>query len=650
MFDLVSKYTPSGDQPEAIKELVEGIKDNKKHQVLLGATGTGKTFTIANVIKEVNKPTLVLAHNKTLAGQLYSELKELFPNNRVCYFVSYYDYYQPEAYVPSSDTYIEKDAKINDEIDELRHYATSSLLSRRDVIVVASVSCIYGIGEVEEYKNKTLTLNVGDKVERNDIMVKLIEMLYERSEFDFKRGTFRVRGDTLEIIPANEHTHGLRIEFFGDEIDRISEIDTLTGSIVTNKKSITIFPASHFVTNDEKLLKAISNIKEELKERQKYFLDNNKPLEEERIRERTNYDMELLAETGFCHGIENYSRHLALKKEGETPTCLLDFFPKDYLMVIDESHVTIPQIRGMYNGDRARKMNLVDFGFRLPSALDNRPLKFNEFEAKVNQVIYVSATPGEYELNLTNNKYVEQIIRPTGLLDPTIEIRKTNGQIDDLVGEVNDRINKNERVLITTLTIRMAEELTNYLKQLDIKVAYLHAEVKTLERMKIIRDLRLGNYDVLVGINLLREGLDIPEVSLIAILDADKEGFLRSSRSLIQTIGRCARNEHGHVILYADKMTDSMEYAIKETKRRRDIQEKYNKEHGIVPKTIVKEIRDLISNLDESNNKKPTKLTKKEKLQTIDKIEAEMKEAAKELDFERAMELRDILFEMKGEL
>ncbi len=650
MFELVSKYKPSGDQPEAIKELVEGIKENKKHQVLLGATGTGKTFTIANVIKEVNKPTLVLAHNKTLAGQLYSELKELFPNNRVCYFVSYYDYYQPEAYVPSSDTYIEKDAKINDEIDELRHYATSSLLSRRDVIVVASVSCIYGIGEVEEYKNKTLTLNVGDKVERNDIMVRLIEMLYERSEFDFKRGTFRVRGDTLEIIPANEHTHGLRIEFFGDEIDRISEIDTLTGSIASNKKSITIFPASHFVTNDEKLLKAISNIKEELKERQKYFLDNNKPLEEERIRERTNYDMELLAETGFCHGIENYSRHLALKKEGETPTCLLDFFPKDYLMVIDESHVTIPQIRGMYNGDRARKMNLVDFGFRLPSALDNRPLKFDEFEAKVNQVIYVSATPGEYELNLTNNKYVEQIIRPTGLLDPTIEIRKTKGQIDDLVGEVNDRINKNERVLITTLTIRMAEELTNYLKQLDIKVAYLHSEVKTLERMKIIRDLRLGNYDVLVGINLLREGLDIPEVSLIAILDADKEGFLRSSRSLIQTIGRCARNEHGHVILYADKMTDSMEYAIKETKRRRDIQEKYNEEHGIVPKTIVKEIRELISNLDESNNKKPTKLTKKEKLQTIDKIEAEMKQAAKELDFERAMELRDILFEMKGEL
>ncbi len=475
-------------------------------------------------------------------------------------------------------------------------------------------------------------------------------MLYERNEFDFKRGTFRVRGDTLEIIPANEHTHGIRIEFFGDDIDRISEIDTLTGAIITNKKSITIFPASHFVTNDEKLQLAILNIKEELNERIKYFLDNNKPLEAERIKERTNYDMEMLAETGFCHGIENYSRHLALKKEGETPTCLLDFFKKDFLLVIDESHVTVPQIRGMYNGDRARKMNLVDFGFRLPSALDNRPLKFEEFEKKVNQVIYVSATPGDYELELTNNKYIEQIIRPTGLLDPTIEVRKTEGQIEDLVGEINDRINKNERVLVTTLTIRMAEELTNYLKQLDIKVAYLHSEVKTLERMKIIRDLRLGTYDVLVGINLLREGLDIPEVSLITILDADKEGFLRSSRSLIQTIGRCARNEHGHVILYGDKITDSMDYAIKETARRRLIQEKYNQEHGIIPKTIVKEIRDLISNLDDSKDKKTPKLTKKEKIDTIQKIEEEMKQAAKELDFERAMELRDILFEMKGEL
>ena len=650
MFELVSKFKPSGDQPEAINQLVKGVNDGVKHQVLLGATGTGKTFTIANVIKETGKQTLVLAHNKTLAGQLYSELKELFPNNRVEYFVSYYDYYQPEAYVPSSDTYIEKDAKINDEIDELRHSATSALLSRDDVIVVASVSCIYGIGEVEEYRNKTITLNVGDTVDRNKIMLKLVDMLYERNEFDFKRGTFRVRGDTLEIIPANEHTHGIRIEFFGDDIDRISEIDTLTGAIITNKKSITIFPASHFVTNDEKLQLAILNIKEELSERIKYFLDNNKPLEAERIKERTNYDMEMLAETGFCHGIENYSRHLALKKEGETPTCLLDFFKKDFLLVIDESHVTVPQIRGMYNGDRARKMNLVDFGFRLPSALDNRPLKFEEFEKKVNQVIYVSATPGDYELELTNNKYIEQIIRPTGLLDPTIEVRKTEGQIEDLVGEINDRINKNERVLVTTLTIRMAEELTNYLKQLDIKVAYLHSEVKTLERMKIIRDLRLGTYDVLVGINLLREGLDIPEVSLIAILDADKEGFLRSSRSLIQTIGRCARNEHGHVILYGDKITDSMDYAIKETARRRLIQEKYNQEHGIIPKTIVKEIRDLISNLDDSKDKKTPKLTKKEKIDTIQKIEEEMKQAAKELDFERAMELRDILFEMKGEL
>ena len=651
MFELVSKYKPSGDQPEAIKELVEGIKENKKHQVLLGATGTGKTFTIANVIKEVNKPTLVLAHNKTLAGQLYSELKELFPNNRVCYFVSYYDYYQPEAYVPSSDTYIEKDAKINDEIDELRHYATSSLLSRRDVIVVASVSCIYGIGEVEEYKNKTLTLNVGDKVERNDIMVKLVEMLYERSEFDFKRGTFRVRGDTLEIIPANEHTHGLRIEFFGDEIDRISEIDTLTGSIVANKKSITIFPASHFVTNDEKLLKAISNIKEELKERQKYFLDNNKPLEEERIRERTNYDMELLAETGFCHGIENYSRHLALKKEGETPTCLLDFFPKDYLMVIDESHVTIPQIRGMYNGDRARKMNLVDFGFRLPSALDNRPLKFDEFEAKVNQVIYVSATPGEYELNLTNNKYVEQIIRPTGLLDPTIEIRKTKGQIDDLVGEVNDRINKNERVLITTLTIRMAEELTNYLKQLDIKVAYLHSEVKTLERMKIIRDLRLGNYDVLVGINLLREGLDIPEVSLVAILDADKEGFLRSERSLIQTIGRAARNTDGKVIMYADELTDSMDKAISETNRRRAIQMRYNKEHGIIPQTIKKSVRDTIRASIVAEASEKYEIDKESSVEDIiNKLTEEMLQHAEKMEFEEAAKLRDQIKELESSL
>ena len=650
MFELVSNYTPNGDQPKAIEELTKGIKEGKKHQVLLGATGTGKTFTIANVIKNVNKQTLVLAHNKTLAGQLYSELKELFPNNRVEYFVSYYDYYQPEAYVPSSDTYIEKDASINDEIDELRHSATSALLSRDDVIVVASVSCIYGIGEVEEYRNKILTLNVNDTIERNKIMLKLVDMLYERNDLDFKRGTFRVRGDTLEIIPANEHNEALRIEFFGDEIERISEIDALTGVVLNNKKSVTIFPASHFVTNEETLQLAVKNIKEELKTRIEYFNNNNKPLEAERIRERTNYDMEMLLETGFCHGIENYSRHLALKEAGATPTCLLDFFQKDFLLVIDESHVTVSQVRGMYNGDRARKLNLVEYGFRLPSALDNRPLKFSEFESKLNQVIYVSATPGDYELSLTNNHFVEQIIRPTGLLDPTIEVRKTTGQIDDLVGEINDRIEKNERTLVTTLTIRMAEELTNYLKQLDIKVAYLHSEIKTLERMKIIRDLRLGTYDVLVGINLLREGLDIPEVSLIAILDADKEGFLRSSRSLIQTIGRCARNASGHVILYGDKITDSMNYAIEETKRRREIQMEYNKIHGITPKTINKEIRDIISNVDEKVQEKDTKkLTKKEKFNMMQKIEEEMKQAAKELDFERAMELRDILFEMKVE-
>ncbi len=650
MFNLVSSFNPNGDQPNAIKELVDGINEGKKHQVLLGATGTGKTFTIANVIKEVNKPTLILAHNKTLAGQLYSEFKELFPNNRVEYFVSYYDYYQPEAYVPSSDTYIEKDASINDEIDELRHSATSALLSRDDVIVVASVSCIYGIGEVEEYRNKMLTLNVGDTIARNKVLAKLVDMLYERNDLDFKRGTFRVKGDVLEIIPTNEHTHGLRIEFFGDEIDRISEIDTLTGSIITNKKTISIFPASHFVTSDEKLEKAISRIEEELNERVKYFNDNNKPLEAERIEQRTKYDLEMLRETGFCRGVENYSRHIALREEGETPTTLIDFFKKDFLLVIDESHVTVSQVRGMYNGDRARKMNLVDFGFRLPSALDNRPLKFSEFESKLNQVIYVSATPGDYELEKVDNKVIEQIIRPTGLLDPTIEVRKTNGQIDDLIGEIRNRIEKNERTLVTTLTIRMAEELTNYLKQIDIKVAYLHAEVKTLERLRIIRDLRLGKYDVLVGINLLREGIDIPEVSLIAILDADKEGFLRSNRSLIQTIGRCARNENGHVIMYADKITESMDYAIKETERRRNIQNEYNEKNGIVPKTVIKEIRDLISNIDTgTDSKKKVKVSKKEQLANIAKIEEEMRKAASELDFEKAMELRDILFELKGE-
>ena len=645
MFDLVSKYKPSGDQPSAIEKLVKGINEGKKEQVLLGATGTGKTFTIANVIKEVNKPTLVLAHNKTLAGQLYSELKELFPNNHVCYFISYYDYYQPEAYVPSTDTYIEKDSSINDEIDEMRHYATSCLISYKDVIVVSSVSCIYGIGEVEEYKNKMLTLAVGEEIDRNSVLLKLVDMLYERNDYDFKRGTFRVRGDVLEIIPASERTSGIRIEFFGDEVDRISEIDTLTGAIIKNKKSVTIFPASHFVTSEEKLKEAIKRIKEELKERVEVLKSENKLLECQRIEQRTNYDIEMLEETGFCSGVENYSRHLALREEGATPTTLMDFFGDDYLLVVDESHVTLPQVRGMYNGDRARKMNLVEYGFRLPSALDNRPLKFEEFTKKIKQAIYVSATPGDYELERTHGEYVEQIIRPTGLLDPIIEVRPTNGQIDDLIGEIRDRISKDERTLITTLTIKMSEELTNYLKSLDIKVAYLHSEVKSLERMNIIRDLRLGKYDCIVGINLLREGIDIPEVSLIAILDADKEGFLRSSRSLIQTVGRCARNANGKCIMYADKITDSMKIAIDETARRRKIQEEYNRIHNIVPTTIVKKITDTISNTDDSpKESKP----KKEATPSIEVLEKEMKEAAKNLDFERAMELRDIIFELKS--
>ena len=649
MFELISTYQPSGDQPEAIKKLVDGINNNEKEQVLLGATGTGKTFTIANVIKEVNKPTLVLAHNKTLAGQLYSELKELFPNNRVEYFVSYYDYYQPEAYVPSTDTYIEKDSSINDEIDELRHSATSALLSRKDVIVVASVSCIYGIGEVEEYLKKMLTLNVGDTIERDSVLKKLVDMLYERNDMDLKRGTFRVKGDSIEIIPAYERKNGLLIEFFGDEIDRISEFDTLTGKILKDKKSVSIFPASHFVTSDDKLKIAVENIKKELEERLNYFKENNKLIEEQRLRERTNYDMEMLLETGFCRGIENYSRHIALKKEGETPTTLMDFFPKDYLLVVDESHVTLPQVRGMYNGDRARKQNLVDYGFRLPSALDNRPLKFDEFEKKINQAIYVSATPGDYELEKVNNKVVEQIIRPTGLLDPTIEVKPTKNQIDSLVNEINKRIDKNERVLITTLTIRMAEELSNYLKSIDIKVAYLHNEIKTLQRLQIIRDLRLGKYDVVVGINLLREGIDIPEVSLIAIMDADKQGFLRSSRSLIQTIGRCARNANGHVIMYADTISEAMQIAIKETERRRNIQNKYNEEHNIIPKTIEKEIRDVVSNDLEMKEEKKQKMSKKDKTDLIDRLSREMKASAKRLDFEKAMELRDAIFELESE-
>ena len=648
MFKLVSKYKPNGDKPQAIEKLVDGLNKGYKEQILLGATGTGKTFTMANIINKVNKPTLVIAHNKTLAGQLYNEFKELFPENRVEYFVSYYDYYQPEAYVPSTDTYIEKDSMINDEIDELRHSATSSLISRDDVIVVASVSCIYGIGEIEEYKKKMLTLTVGDTIDRDIILKKLVDMLYERNDMDLKRGTFRVRGDSLEIVPSSERNNAILIEWFGDEIDRISEVDTITGHVIKNKKTISIFAASHFVTDEEKLKVSIERIEKEKEERIKYFKENNKLIEAQRIEERVNYDMEMLRETGFCRGIENYSRHIALKEEGEAPCTLIDFFPKDFLLLIDESHVTIPQIKAMYNGDRARKMNLVDYGFRLPSALDNRPLKFEEFEKKINKVIYVSATPGDYEMSHAKDKVVEQIIRPTGLLDPKIEVRPTKNQIDNLIEEITKQNEKNERTLITTLTIRMAEELTNYLKSLDIKVAYLHNEIKTLERLKIIRELRLGKYDVVVGINLLREGIDIPEVSLIAIMDADKQGFLRSTRSLIQTIGRAARNASGRVIMYADTISDSMNEAITETNRRRKIQEEYNIKHNIVPKTILKEIPEVISNEAEEKVIHEEKLSKKEKLDLIDNLTKEMKLAAANLDFERAMSLRDIIFDIES--
>lgn len=649
MFELVSKYQPSGDQPKAIKELVDGLNEGKKEQVLLGATGTGKTFTIANVIAKTNKPTLVLAHNKTLAGQLYSELKEFFPHNHVEYFVSYYDYYQPEAYVPSSDTYIEKDSSINDEIDELRHGATSSLINNRDVIVVASVSCIYGIGDKEDYVNSMLILSVGQKISRGEILDRLIDMTYERNDLDFHRGTFRVHGDTIDIILASEKSHGIKIELFGDEVDRICIFDPLTGALEKQVKNISIFPATHFVTSKEKLQEAIRRIQAELDTRLQYFKDNNKLLEEQRLRERVNYDIEMLKETGFCNGVENYSRHLALRGEGETPSTLMDFFPDDFLLVVDESHVTLPQVRGMYNGDRMRKQTLVDYGFRLPSALDNRPLKYEEFERKINQVIYVSATPGDYELEHTHNKYVEQIIRPTGLLDPKIEVRQTEGQVDDIISEINIRKNKNERVLITTLTIRMAEELTNYLKEVGIKVAYLHSEVKTLDRLKIIHDLRCGKYDCVVGINLLREGIDIPEVSLICIMDADKQGFLRSTRSLIQTVGRAARNANGSVIMYADTISQAMDETIKETNRRRNIQEKYNEERNITPKTIIKEIREVVSNeIKDDGGKEKTKMSKKDKALLMQSIETQMNEAAKNLDFERAMELRDILFEMKS--
>lgn len=654
-FELVSKYSPQGDQPEAIRQLVEGVKSNKRHQTLLGATGTGKTFTISNVIKEVNKPTLVIAHNKTLAGQLYSEFKEFFPNNAVEYFVSYYDYYQPEAYVPQTDTFIEKDASINDEIDKLRHSATSALFERNDVIIIASVSCIYGLGSPEEYRELVVSLRTGMEIERNQLLHRLVDIQYERNDIDFKRGTFQVRGDVVEIFPASRDEHCIRVEFFGDEIDRIREVDALTGEIVGEREHAAIFPASHFVTREEKMRLAIQNIENELEERLAVLKAENKLLEAQRLEQRTRYDLEMMREMGFCSGIENYSRHLTLRPAGSTPYTLLDYFPKDFLIVIDESHVTLPQIRGMYNGDKARKEVLVEHGFRLPSALDNRPLKFDEFEKHIHNIIYVSATPGPYEIEHTP-KMVEQIIRPTGLLDPKIDVRPIEGQIDDLIGEIQERVKKNERVLVTTLTKKMSEDLTDYLKEIGIKVQYLHSEIKTLERIEIIRELRLGKYDVLVGINLLREGLDIPEVSLVAILDADKEGFLRSERSLIQTIGRAARNANGQVIMYADRITDSMEKAISETKRRRTIQEEYNRKHGITPKTIQKDIRDVIRATyaaEEQEEYKPStsfsKMSKKERDRLIADMEKEMKEAAKALDFERAAELRDLLFELKAE-
>lgn len=654
-FHLASKYEPAGDQPAAIAELVDGVKGGEKAQILLGATGTGKTFTISNVIQEVNKPTLVIAHNKTLAGQLYGEFKEFFPDNAVEYFVSYYDYYQPEAYVPSSDTYIEKDSSINDEIDKLRHSATSSLLERNDVIVVASVSCIFGLGDPREYSQQVVSLRVGMEMDRNELLKSLVDIQFERNDIDFQRGRFRVRGDVVEIFPASRDEHALRVEFFGDEIDRIREVDALTGEIVGETEHVAIFPATHFVTNEEHMEHAISQIQEELEARLKVLRSENKLLEAQRLKQRTNYDIEMMREMGYTSGIENYSRHMDGRQEGEPPYTLLDFFPDDFLLVIDESHVTMPQIRGMYNGDRARKQMLVDYGFRLPSALDNRPLRLEEFEQHVNQIVYVSATPGPYEMEQTET-VVQQIIRPTGLLDPEVEIRPIMGQIDDLVGEIHERIEKDQRVFVTTLTKKMAEDLTDYFKELGLKVKYLHSDIKTLERTEIIRDLRLGEFDILIGINLLREGIDVPEVSLIAILDADKEGFLRSERSLVQTMGRAARNAEGKVIMYADKITDSMQRAMDETARRRAIQEAYNEEHGIEPKTIIKEIRDLIS-ISKTADKDETvvqldksykDLSRQEKADLLMKLEREMKDAAKALDFETAATLRDTILELKA--
>ena len=654
IFQLKSEFQPQGDQPKAIETLVQGINENKKHQVLLGATGTGKTFTMANVISKVNKPTLIMAHNKTLAAQLASEFKEFFPDNAVEYFVSYYDYYQPEAYVPQTDTYIEKDASINDEIDKLRHSATSSLFERKDVIIVASVSSIYGLGSPEEYREMVLSLRVGMERERKEILHKLVDIQYQRNDVNFTRGTFRVRGDVLEIFPVSRGEQAVRVEFFGDEIERIREIDVLTGEIIGDRDHIAIFPASHFVTREEKMRKAIENIQAELEERLHVLRENGKLLEAQRLEQRTRYDLEMMQEVGFCSGIENYSRHLEGRPAGSTPNTLLDYFPDDFLMIIDESHVTVPQIRGMYNGDQARKQVLVDHGFRLPSALDNRPLKFDEFEKHIHQIVYVSATPGPYEME-KSPEVVEQIIRPTGLLDPVIEVRPIKGQIDDLIGEIHERIKLDERVLVTTLTKKMSEDLTDYLKEIGIKVRYLHSDIKTLERMQIIRSLRLGEFDVLIGINLLREGLDLPEVSLVAILDADKEGFLRSERSLIQTIGRAARNSKGRVIMYADKMTDSMKTAIDETNRRRTIQMEYNQEHGVTPTTIKKKISDVIEAVKvaedqaEYSTKKKKTMTKKERLSMIEQLEKEMKTAAKDLNFERAAELRDIILELKAE-
>lgn len=648
-FDLHSEYSPAGDQPEAVRQLVEGIHRGDRYQTLLGATGTGKTFTVSNVIQEVKKPTLVLAHNKTLAGQLYSEFKEFFPNNAVEYFVSYYDYYQPEAYVPSTDTFIEKDASINDEIDKLRHSATSALFEREDVIIVASVSCIYGLGNPEEYNSLVLSLRVGKELGRDQMLRKLIDIQYERNDIDFQRGRFRVRGDVVEIFPASRDEQCLRVEFFGDEIDRIREMDPLTGEIIADREHVSIFPASHFVTRDEKLQKAIVNIEAELEEQLAKFREEGKLLEAQRLEQRTNYDLEMMREMGYCSGIENYSRHLNLTEEGSTPYTLIDYFPKDFLLIADESHVTLPQVRGMYNGDQARKQVLVDHGFRLPSAKDNRPLKFDEFEKKLSQAIFISATPGPYELEHTPHM-IEQIIRPTGLLDPTIEIHPIKGQIDYLMDQIRERIKQDERVLVTTLTKKMAEDLSDYLREAGIKVNYMHSEIKTLERIEIIRDLRLGKYDVLVGINLLREGLDIPEVSLVTILDADKEGFLRSDRSLIQTIGRAARNSNGHVILFADKMTDSMKRAIGETDRRRTIQEEYNEEHGITPQTIRKEVRGVIRatvDAEEDVLESLSSMKPDEREAAITKLEEEMKQAARDLQFERAAELRDLILELK---